>query len=291
MNAKQLKNTIKITDFLGLNNILKNKDKNKSEFFVLSPFRKEKTPSFKINKAINTWFDFGEGCGGSIIDLVCKLNNCDVKQAIKLLNKYVVGKYVPDFSFSKAKIKVKKDTKIEIIKVDELQNEKLINYVCSERKINYKFAKKYLKQVTYAVNSNIYKAVGFKNDLNGYELRSKKFKGSIISKAVTTINKNSNKVAVFEGMFDFLSALTYYNRDVTKSNIIVLNSLSMLKNLDLSEYAVINLFLDNDDAGRNAVKKIITDCKSVKIKDYSYIYAYSNCKDFNEFLQKAIEVI
>jgi DNA primase len=280
MNARDLKQAVKITDFLGINDI-----PSKNEFFILSPFRQEKTPSFKINQEKNTWYDFGEGCGGTIIDLVMKLNDCEVKQAIKILNEYVGGGYTPDFSFSSAKIKIKKDTKIELIDLDELTDKRLINYVCDERKISLKFAKKYLKQITYTINNKVFKAVGFKNDKGGWELRSKKFKGSIAPKSITTISKNAEKVAIFEGFFDFLSALTYWGTDVRTGDVIVLNSLSNLKKVDFSGYYEINLFLDNDEAGRKVTENLINKGNYIKpiINDYSRIYA--GFKDFNEFLQ------
>ena len=34
-----------------------------------SPYREEKTPSFKVNPEKNLWFDFGEGKGGNIFAL------------------------------------------------------------------------------------------------------------------------------------------------------------------------------------------------------------------------------
>lgn len=43
--------------------------------FYLSPYRKEKTPSFKVDSVKNLWVDFGDGyTEGTIIDLVLKLN-------------------------------------------------------------------------------------------------------------------------------------------------------------------------------------------------------------------------
>jgi DNA primase len=283
MNAKQLKQAVKITDFLGINNV-----PSKNEFFILSPFRQEKTQSFKINQEKNTWYDFGEGCGGSIIDLVCKLNNCNVKDAIKILNEFVDGNYIPTFSFSPAIVKEKKDSKIELIDVDDLTDKRLINYVCNDRKILLKFARKYLKQVTYTINNKTFKAVGFKNDKGGWELRSEKFKGSIAPKSITTIkNANAEKVAIFEGFMDFLSALTYWGADVRTGDVIVLNSLSNLKKVDFSGYYKINLFLDNDYAGRKVTDDLINKGNYIKpiINDYSRIYA--GFKDFNEFLQNS----
>lgn len=39
-----------------------------NDYWYLSPLRNERTPSFKVNRKLNRWYDFGEGFGGSIID-------------------------------------------------------------------------------------------------------------------------------------------------------------------------------------------------------------------------------
>lgn len=51
----------------------------------LSPLRKEQTPSFKVDYTQNLWYDFGLGVGGSIVDLVMRLEKCDFTQAVRLL--------------------------------------------------------------------------------------------------------------------------------------------------------------------------------------------------------------
>ena len=51
----------------------------------LSPLRKEHTPSFKVDYVQNLWYDFGLGAGGSIINLVMRLERCDFTQALRLL--------------------------------------------------------------------------------------------------------------------------------------------------------------------------------------------------------------
>ena len=45
-------------------------------FFFLSPFRQERTPSFSVNTDKNLWYDFGSSNrnGGNIINLVEQLN-------------------------------------------------------------------------------------------------------------------------------------------------------------------------------------------------------------------------
>ena len=41
---------------------------SRNDFWYLSPFRDETTPSFKVNRNLNRWYDFGDGKGGNIID-------------------------------------------------------------------------------------------------------------------------------------------------------------------------------------------------------------------------------
>ncbi len=39
-----------------------------NDYWYLSPLREEKTPSFKVNRKLNRWYDHGLGKGGNIID-------------------------------------------------------------------------------------------------------------------------------------------------------------------------------------------------------------------------------
>ncbi len=273
MNIQALKKQIKITDILNIK-------EEKNEFFICSPLRAEKTPSFKINQAKNIWYDFGTGEGGSVLDLILKIKNCTTKEAVEILKNYDSS----SFSFSPANIKnisQNEDKKIELKKITELINKALISYVES-RKINVDIAKKYLKDVYFSIDKKNYFGLGFKNDLGGFEIRNKYVKMCLGKKSITTLRgKNSYNVAIFEGFMDFLSAITYYKKE-PKDNVIVLNSLSLLRNLDLSRYDKINLFLDRDEAGIEATKKIKKIYKNVK--DYSTLY--TNYKDFNDFLLK-----
>ena len=278
MTLQELKKIVKITDVLGIQNIEKN------EFFIKSPFRDEKTPSFKINILKNIWYDFGTGEGGSVLDLIIKIKKCDTKEAVKILKD--LANDTNSFPFSPANCKVQKQeqeqNKIEIKKIDELKNKALLEYLCS-RKIDINIAKSFLKDVYFTKENKHYFGVGFKNNSEGFEIRNKYIKMCILKKDITTISKNSDKVAIFEGFLDFLSALTYYKKDDVSSDVIVLNSLSLLNKTDLSKYKKINLFLDNDKAGREAKVELCRRYPNKYIKDYSYIY--KNFKDFNEFLQ------
>jgi len=54
--------------------------------FVSCPFHRERTPSLKVNKEETLWHCFGCGEGGSVIDLVMKLNNMSFVEAVKYLS-------------------------------------------------------------------------------------------------------------------------------------------------------------------------------------------------------------
>jgi hypothetical protein len=49
------------------------------------PFRKDQNASFKVDYDKNVWYDFGTDEGGSIIDLVMKMENCSFHEAAKRL--------------------------------------------------------------------------------------------------------------------------------------------------------------------------------------------------------------
>ena len=83
MKLQQLKQTVRIADYLGLT------EEKEKDFFIYSPFRAEKTPSFQINPIKNTWYDFGPGFGGTILDLIMKLENKDIREAVKQLKELV----------------------------------------------------------------------------------------------------------------------------------------------------------------------------------------------------------
>lgn len=59
----------------------------------LSPFREEGMPSFKVDHKLNLWYDFGENRGGSIIDLVMRLEDCGFYKALKSLDSEGVISY------------------------------------------------------------------------------------------------------------------------------------------------------------------------------------------------------
>jgi len=251
--------------------------KSEKEAWFLSPFRIETQASFKVSINHNYWYDFAEGVGGNIIDLIIKLNSCSPLEALEKLSN-------SSFSFHEKTDTIINEKEYTIYKVKKLENVALLNYL-NERKIDIKMAQKYCVEIHYLMKNKKYFSIGFKNDLNGWEIRNKYFKGSFGTKDITTIKNNSNSAVIFEGFFDMLSYLTIYPEQFKVEDLIVLNSLSLLKKVisKISNYSKIKTFLDNDIPGIKATECLITDLKL--IEDCSVFY--SEFKDLNEYLIKS----
>lgn len=213
-----------------------------------SPFRQERTPSFKVNTERNQWYDFGSGEHGDIIDLVCTLHRCSISEAIQHLcgTKQVAHQ---EFSFGgKRKFS---ERKLEILSAQPLSNPNLLRYL-AVRAIPLSVAKAYCSEVLFRNMKRTYYAIGFANDALGWEIRNMYFKGCIAPKAITTIKRESDRLQIFEGFMDFLS-WQVLNPSST-SDAIVLNSLALLPRIkeQIAGYREVESFLDNDDAGRKS---------------------------------------
>lgn len=245
-------------------------------YWYRSPLRSEKTPSFKVNARLNRWHDFGTGKGGSIIDFCLEYYQKDFTEIVQLLSGQanMPARKFPEIPGGAQPILVTGEKPIT--------SPALLGYLKS-RGIPTQIAEEYLKEVNFSLNGKSLFALGFKNDLGGYEIRNQFFKGSSTPKAVSSISNRHGRLAVFEGFFDFLSYLTL--RSETKwpiTDYLILNSLSLLeRSIPLVlDYQAVSLYLDNDSAGQKATKYLLD--KSQIFQDGSV--HYKGCQDLNEFV-------
>jgi CHC2 zinc finger/Toprim-like len=273
---------IDLVDYLDTLGIQPQKVRN-NDYWYLSPFRQEKTPSFKINRNQNVWFDHGTGEGGTIIDFGAKLFQCTYHEFIEKLTN---GNFqdLPK-STSRQASDQPKSNKLEIITVSDLSNPEVIGYL-KERAISPELAKQYCHEVEFKIGTRNYIAVGFANRSGGYELRNSWFKGSSSPKDISLISTGQDKVSVLEGFIDFLSALQIENRTIRQlthnSDFLVLNSLRLVSRAlpIIQPYSRVNLFLDND-LSANQVKDTLK-ANGILYRDASP--HYDNSKDLNEYL-------
>lgn len=241
----------------------------------LAPYRADSKPSLCVNKLSNLWYDHGLGKGGNIIQLAALINSCTDYEASKMLLDEENS-----FSFHCKPI-TEQESSIEIVRLIPLINISLLDYL-KRRKININIAKEHCKEVHYTVSGKHYFAIGFQNDVQGYELRNKYFKGCT-NKHITSMIKGSEELYLFEGFIDYMSFLSYYNLDVKSvSDSIVLNSITNINKAKeyFLRYSKINLYLDNDQTSKKIVQSLEKEFSQVV--DCSCLY--SGYKDFNDFV-------
>ncbi|MGC4038331.1 MAG: toprim domain-containing protein [Chitinophagaceae bacterium] len=246
-------------------------------YWYLSPLRTEKTPSFKINRKLNRWYDHGIGKGGNIIDFAIEYHNCTIREFLQSL------KNTCNISLNSPPSKIKNSNKkITIVLESSLTSPVLLNY-CKQRGIPKNIASVYCSEISYRFTEKMFYAIGFKNDYGGFELRNAVFKCSSSPKTATTIKRGATTVAVFEGFFDFLSfQLLFHDEPPSMWDFCILNSLSFFKDCYsfLEEHEAIHLYLDNDAAGRHATALAIE--RNKKYQDESFLY--KGFKDLNDWI-------
>jgi DNA primase len=255
-----------------------------NELVYCSPLRTEKSGSFFVNPDKNCFNDFGgeQEMKGDSIKLAQLLWHIGFKEAVQRLTG-TNYRPTPSFSFSGHSFNERGESGLQITNVRPLQHPALIQYV-KQRGISLELAYIYLKEVSYITKGKTFFAVGFQNDLGGYELRNGlNFKGGKTLNAITSFDLGTESAVLFEGFFDFISALEYYGKLHPINTTIVLNTCTNInKALPLlNNRKQIHCYLDNDKTGRNTLQKLKNN--GLTVKDWSSL-VYPNSKDFNEYL-------
>jgi hypothetical protein len=122
----------------------------------------------------------------------------------------------------------------EDICTQPLENPALLQYL-KERNIHIPFALQVCKEVHFTANSKRYFAIGFENDLGGYELRNKYFQGCLSPKGITCVRNGNDTCCIFEGFTDYLAYLTLKEKHhpgraniTAERDYVVLNSVANL---------------------------------------------------------------
>lgn len=246
-----------------------------NNYWYLSPLREEKAPSFKVDSSINRWYDHGMAIGGKLVDLGIRLHEISVAEFLEKISDQNCSS---SFSFHKPDFEVVKPV---IKKVKALGNSALLGYL-KARAIEPTLAKHFCNEVYYSLEDKNYFAIGFKNDLGGYEIRNKYFKGCIGPKGITTIKKGKgNSFVLFEGFFDFLSAVQD-GGNTTDLSFIILNSVNQIDHaiseLQQNNPDFITSYFDNDEAGR----KCFQNLKEIFPNALDHSFLYASYKDVND---------
>lgn len=209
-------NQIDLVDYLAALGHRPQKIRNK-DYWYLSPLRAEKTPSFKVNRNMNAWYDHGIGKGGNLIDFGILYFNCSVSNFLEQLSEFQnpsVSLFHPPppshnlpasaSSLADEKKETISEGKIIILEARPLSEILLLRYL-EKIYIFLSIAEKFCKEVDLMLYDKIRTVIGFQNNTGGYELRNPHFKGSSSPKDVTFFERNKERLNVFEGFFNFIS--------------------------------------------------------------------------------------
>ncbi|SFD67270.1 CHC2 zinc finger domain-containing protein [Spirosoma endophyticum] len=258
-----------------------------NDYAYFSPFSNERTPSFFVNSHKNVFTDYSSGEKGDAIRLVLLLEKCSFIEAVERL--LSIDNVLPDSLVEKPTNETNEADRGKhiITDVTELRHYALTQYVES-RGIPIHLARRWVKQIHYSLNDRNYFGVGFESDKGSWAVRSNKFQCNIGGTGIRTIPRPGNKVYLFEGFFDFLSALVHYGVIQPSHTTIVLNSTTNLNDQLIKQWVVdgkvVFTFLDNDDTGKKAVIKLrnagctVTDCSGL----------YAEYNDFNDLIKARI---
>lgn len=279
MDAKAI-NKFPIREYLAARGIRPAKDRGYYGLYH-SPLREDRMPSMKVDYDKNLWIDYGAGEGGTLIDLVMRMERCNVGEAIRLMEQMISG--MPSFSFhgNSNPVPPHRESVITIEQIRPLENPALLAYL-TERGIDLNAARVHCSEVFYRVADKSYFAVGFRNDAGGWELRNRYFKGCT-SKAPTTRCGDYSTCLVFEGFMDYLSFLTLKCNPNPSHDTVVLNSVTNLAKAVpfIASHEQVYAYLDNDEAGRKATTELKAACRN--LSDRSVHYRLHN--DLNDYLR------
>jgi 5S rRNA maturation endonuclease (ribonuclease M5) len=293
MNIEQAK-AIPMSEILNKLGHTPNKQDDKEAWYK-SPFRNEKTASFKVHLPNNKWHDYGDGSKGDVVSFVCEyLKFCkedhNVSDALRWLG--ILHGDTPRIKNLDTSKCTNKDSSLVLKEAKDIEMGGLKVYL-RMRVIPIKVAKKYLKEVhvhNTKTDNRIY-ALGLKNEEGGYELRNDKFKGCVNKKDISHVRglkQNPRAVHIFEGMFDFLAMVSQQEGKAFSGDAIILNSIACLEkaiaHIKKSSYTQAFTWLDNDEAGEKATKHLEEFFKTeMGITHYRKNYIYKDFKDVNEW--------
>lgn len=243
------------------------------------PFREDRNPSMYVNTDKGTWVDMAnpdeyKGDGIKLVELTLNLRPLEAA-------KYIVGEGVISSNTRLQSYTPRRMQRVDSIEytVHELEHPALLDYLNS-RDIPANLAKRLCKEIH--IGRLFF--IGFPSQNGGYELRNKLGKRSLGNKNISVLG-TGDKAIIFEGFIDFLSHIRIYGF-IADHKYIVLNSVCNLEKV-VEHFNVfglpqhIQLWLDNDDAGRNAAI-FLTEKLQCSIEDMSSVYASYN--DVNDWL-------
>lgn len=277
------------------------------EAWFRSPFRNERTASFKVDRRTNRWKDFAEAFpGGDTINFMRHYaerqgwGSWDTARALEELERLTGGvgpaavsappfrpyptaghKSVPPDALS---------PRYRLDSTGPLRSRALQDYLDS-RQLRVDLARTYLQEVHYydTQRGRALFGLGWANESGGYETRNPYFKTCLGPKDLSVVRVRGAKtrpgVALFEGMLDFLSYLQLAGREPL-ATAVVLNSTAMYQRAiaycEAHHVAGTPLvgYLQNDRPGLETARRLREALPELELENHKYV----GFGDVNDFL-------
>ena len=250
-----------------------------NDFWYHSPLRQERVPSFKVNRRMNRWYDFGLGQGGNLIDFAILHQDCSVGELLASFARPCDTSVMQKLKRQKQSFPA--DHKLEVSRNVSLRSDSLLDYL-RQRRISVHIADLYCREIHYRIGDKQFFSIGFPNRSGGFELRNAFFKGSSSPKDISVFSGLSEKLLVFEGFMDFLTFRSLHPElDESRRSYLILNSLSLFHRARtyMESHRYVGLFLDRDAAGLHATQQALS--LHVCYRDESELYKHF--KDLNQW--------
>ncbi|MBE9599886.1 toprim domain-containing protein [Pedobacter sp. MC2016-24] len=286
LSASEIKDQVSIVGLLARLGFQPKRTSGKEVMYLSMLRESDTTPSFCVNDQLGVWFDHGSGKGGTVIDFGmafwADLSFSEVLLKIQeVYNLSVIAEIPREPKRKRLAIKL---PNYQIEEVKPLGgNQVITDYLVSRGVWNVE--NDLLREIYYYVEDEKklrkhFFAVGWMNELKGWEVRNKYFKGCLGSKSLTLIERDTSSLVLFEGYMNYLS-WRLEHPDANHS-VIVLNSLTTLVRAIkiASSFSSVEVYFDHDQAGRKATSDFIGALKETV--DGSVLYLGYN--DYNEKL-------
>ncbi|WP_345952973.1 hypothetical protein [Mucilaginibacter sp. PAMB04168] len=255
----------------------------------------DRVPSFCVNDDLGVWFDHGTGKGGNIIDFgLAYWKDLGFKEVVHKIQQVLSIKPVEPHSAALTGSRPRSAVQIPNYVVEQIKpigTHPAITGYLKSRGV-WDVGKKCLSEVYYYVEDSKgirkhFFAAGWQNEMSGWEVRNKYFKGCLGSKAITFISGHEKKAVVFEGFINYLS--WKLEHPLADHSVIVLNSLSRL-NAGIGKakaFSTLDIYFDRDNPGLLASREFIKSLPYATDRSGTY----SGFNDYNDKITDALNLV
>ncbi|MBB6276330.1 hypothetical protein FHS80_001445, partial [Porphyromonas circumdentaria] len=130
-----------------------------------APYREDPNASLKVDFRQNLWHDYGTSQGGSIIDLVMRMQGCSAYEAMAHLTERKATTLAPssfhrEVHIEQIRVEQQPSNVRRILFISEELPLHLQSYLREVRKIDLAVASPYLRHIRYEVGGREYSAIG-----------------------------------------------------------------------------------------------------------------------------------